>query len=75
MNQGHLGAVREVDLGSQLGRGKHRHDRHAVHVVRNRLAIDTKAAPAFALGSFQAFDQVKEGNRRGGVLLWRVREA
>jgi len=66
--------MRDVDLGCQLWRGKHRHDRHAVHVVRDRLAIDAEAAPAFALGRLKALDQVEKGDWSGCVLLWWVRE-
>lgn len=74
VNERHLGAVGDVELGGQLLRGKHRHDRHAVHVVRDRLAIDSKAAPAFALGRLKALNQVEEGNRSSRVLLKRVGE-
>ena len=75
VNESHLGAVRDIQLRSQPRRGKHRHDRHAVHMVRNRLAIDTEAAPTFALGGLETLDQVKKGDRRRGVLLWGMRES
>lgn len=75
MDQGHLGAVVDVESGCQLWRGKHRYDRHAVHVVRNRLAIDTEAAPAFALGRLKALEKVEERDRRGCVFRGRVIEA
>jgi hypothetical protein len=41
---------------------------HAVHVVADGFAVvEAEAAPAFALGGFQAFKHVEEGNgRRGG---------
>lgn len=64
MDQGHLYAARDVDLGCQGRRGHHRHDRHAVHMVRDGLAIiDAEAAPALALGGLKALDQVEEGDR------------
>lgn len=74
VDEGHLGAVRDVQFGCQFWRGKHRHDRHAIHMVGNRLAIDTESAPAFALRGLETFEQVEEGDRRGGVLFWLVGE-
>lgn len=74
VHQSHLGAVRDVEFGCQLGRGKHRHDRHAVHVVGDGFAIDAEAAPAFTLCGLQALKEVEEGNGCRGVLLWRVGE-
>lgn len=64
----------DVQSRCQFWRGKHRHDRHAIHVVGDRFAIDSEAAPALALGSLEAFEQVKEGDGRSGILLWRVGE-
>jgi hypothetical protein len=43
-------------------------------VVGDGFAIDSETAPAFALGGLEAFEEVEEGDWRGGVLFWGVGE-
>lgn len=38
VNQAHLGASREIELGSERGRGEHGDQGHAVHVIGDRLS-------------------------------------
>ena len=58
--------MRDVQSGAEGGRGQHRHDGHAVHVVGDGFAVvDVEAAPAFAFGGFEAREEVEEGEGGG----------
>ena len=66
MHERHLRAVRDVEAGAQRPRRQHRDDGHAVHVVGDGFAVaDAEAPPAFALGGFEAREEVQEGEGGG----------
>ena len=59
--------MRDVEPGAEGGGRQHGDDGHAVHVVGDGLAgADVEAAPAFALGGFEALEEVEEGEGGGG---------
>ena len=73
MYQRHLGAFIHVEAGSEGWRRDECHDSHAVHVICNRFTmIDTEAAPAFALGGFEALEEVEEADGCGGAFFGEV---
>ena len=68
MDECHFRTVRDVELGGERGRCEHGHDGHPVHVIGDGFAgADGEATPAFARGGLEAFEEVEEGDRGGGV--------
>jgi len=64
VNQSHAGASCYVELGGEGGWTEHGDDGHAVHMVGDGFAmVDAEATPAFALGCFEALEEVEEGER------------
>lgn len=65
------GAARDVEGGAEGEGAEEGEDRHAVHVVGDGFGGgDAEAAPAFAGGGFEAFEDVEVGEGGGGV-GWR----
>ena len=67
MHERHARAAREVEFGGEAGGAEEGYESHAVHVVADGFAVlQAEAAPAFALGGFEAFQHVEEWNWGGG---------
>jgi len=69
VDEGHAAAFQDIEGRCERGGRHHGEDGHAVHVVRNGLAIgDAEAVPASALGGLQTLQEVEEGNGAFSVL-------
>lgn len=63
VDERHATAFQYVESRGKRSGSHHGEDGHAVHVVGNGLAIvNAEAAPASALGSLEALEQVEEGD-------------